>query len=141
MKFKNEFDAVFSNYALHWMKEDPQRVLRNVRTSLKAGGRFVGEIPTSNSASAIFPAVEAVFKRRGLSFAKRSPWFLPTMNQYKEMLKNEGFDVDFILTRLRDIPLSRGPIWWLELFGQDLFHGIGEDEKQQVSFFHLCLIC
>jgi SAM-dependent methyltransferase len=42
LEFDAEFDAAFSNAALHWMK-DPDRVIAGVRRALKPGGRFVGE--------------------------------------------------------------------------------------------------
>ena len=38
--FDGEFDAVFSNAALHWMKADPDTVIGGVRRALKPGGRF-----------------------------------------------------------------------------------------------------
>ena len=40
--FHEEFDAVFSNAVLHWMK-DADRVISNVFRALRAGGRFVAE--------------------------------------------------------------------------------------------------
>lgn len=40
----NQFDAVFSNAALHWCKRDPMGVLLSVKRMLKPGGRFVGEM-------------------------------------------------------------------------------------------------
>ena len=40
LSFDGEFDAVFSNAALHWMRE-PDRVLAGVRRALKPGGRLV----------------------------------------------------------------------------------------------------
>jgi SAM-dependent methyltransferase len=41
---EGDFDAVFSNAALHWMKRDPERVVKGVWGKLKKGGRFVGEV-------------------------------------------------------------------------------------------------
>ena len=41
LPFDQEFDAVFSNAALHWMT-DQDAVLRGVYRALKPGGRFVG---------------------------------------------------------------------------------------------------
>ena len=35
---------MFSNAALHWMKEDPEKVVRGVYGVLEEGGRFVGEV-------------------------------------------------------------------------------------------------
>jgi SAM-dependent methyltransferase len=40
--FNEEFDAVFSNAVLHWLK-DADRVIRNVFRALRPGGRFVAE--------------------------------------------------------------------------------------------------
>src|SRR5271156_2289564 len=43
LQFDHEFDAVFSNAALHWMK-DPDAVIRGVARALKLRGRFVAEM-------------------------------------------------------------------------------------------------
>lgn len=40
LPFVAEFDAVFSNAALHWMR-DPDAVIAGVRRALRPGGRFV----------------------------------------------------------------------------------------------------
>lgn len=37
------FDAAISNAALHWMKDRPEEVARQVFKVLKPGGRFVAE--------------------------------------------------------------------------------------------------
>ena len=42
LTFENEFDAVFSNAALHWMGH-PDEVIAGVRRALHPGGRFVAE--------------------------------------------------------------------------------------------------
>ena len=42
LHFANEFDAVFSNAALHWMP-DPKGVIAGVWRALGLGGRFVAE--------------------------------------------------------------------------------------------------
>src|SRR5437764_541135 len=44
LDFEVGFDAVFSNAALHWMKRDPDAVIRGVRRALKPKGRFVAEM-------------------------------------------------------------------------------------------------
>lgn len=43
LTFDHEFDAVFSNAALHWMRP-PEAVLAGVRRALKPPGRFIGEM-------------------------------------------------------------------------------------------------
>ncbi|HSG94518.1 MAG TPA: class I SAM-dependent methyltransferase, partial [Afifellaceae bacterium] len=42
LTFEKEFDAVFSNAALHWMTQ-PEKVIAGVARALKPGGRFVAE--------------------------------------------------------------------------------------------------
>src|SRR5260370_40908069 len=42
LAFEEQFDAVFSNAALHWMRE-ADRVIANVYRALRPGGRFVAE--------------------------------------------------------------------------------------------------
>ena len=42
MEFNAEFDATFSNAALHWILE-PVEVVSRVRNALKPGGRFIAE--------------------------------------------------------------------------------------------------
>jgi SAM-dependent methyltransferase len=39
-----KFDAVFTNAALHWCKDNPKGVLESVKKVLKKGGRFTGEM-------------------------------------------------------------------------------------------------
>ena len=43
LPFSDEFDAVFSNASLHWMRH-PRRVIACVARALKSGGRFVGSV-------------------------------------------------------------------------------------------------
>ena len=42
LSFRGQFDAVFSNAALHWMQR-PEAVVAGVASSLKPAGRFIGE--------------------------------------------------------------------------------------------------
>ena len=42
--FENEFDAVFSNAVLHWVKDDPDAPIAGAFRALRIGGRFVGEM-------------------------------------------------------------------------------------------------
>src|SRR5688500_15143750 len=58
LAFEAEFDAVFSNAALHWMKQ-PDAVIAGVRRALKPGGRFVGEFGGHGNVAAIVTALVA----------------------------------------------------------------------------------
>src|SRR5690625_4381146 len=42
LDYDSQFDAVFSNAVLHWIKQ-PRQALKQIYASLKTGGRFVAE--------------------------------------------------------------------------------------------------
>jgi SAM-dependent methyltransferase len=77
LPFVGEFDAVFSNPALHRMRP-PEAVLAGVHRSLRSGGRFVAEMGGHDNTAAIMVARHAVFGRRGLDTGRRRPWYFPS---------------------------------------------------------------
>jgi SAM-dependent methyltransferase len=64
LAFESEFDAVFSNAALHWMP-NLDAVLAGVYRALKAGGRFVAEFGGQGNIAAIRVAQLAVCQKYG----------------------------------------------------------------------------
>ena len=56
LPFEGEFDAVFSNAVLHWVRP-PEAVVDSVRRALRPGGRFVAEFGGENNIRAIMTAV------------------------------------------------------------------------------------
>lgn len=113
--FDSEFDAVFSNAALHWMKQ-PRQVIRGVARALKTGGRFVGEFGGHGNVAAIAQALESALRARGLPIA--DPWFFPRPGEYKAMLEAEGFEVQSIELIPRPTLLPGDVKAWLETFAQ-----------------------
>src|SRR6266851_2003777 len=77
LEFSAEFDAVFSNAALHWMKQDRDAVIAGVHRALKPGGRFVGEMGGHGCVAAITVALIAVLERPGVDPNSASPWYFP----------------------------------------------------------------
>jgi SAM-dependent methyltransferase len=72
LAFEAEFDAVFSNAALHWMR-DPDSVIRGVRRALVRGGRFVGEFGGHGNVASITVALVAVLDGAASTVRLRSP--------------------------------------------------------------------
>src|SRR5438552_4765096 len=95
LAFDREFDAVFSNAALHWMRP-PEAVLSGVRRALKPGGRFVAEMGGHNNTAAILVAIAAVLARRGVDAQLLSPWYFPSAAAYRAKLEAAGFTVSQI---------------------------------------------
>src|SRR5262245_46127720 len=52
LAFSEEFDAVFSNAVLHWVK-DQDRALACIFRALKPGGRFVAELGGAGGVAAV----------------------------------------------------------------------------------------
>ena len=128
LTFHQDFDAVFSNAALHWM-HPPEAVLDWVRRALKLGGRFVGEMGGHNNTAAIMVALSAVLDRRGLDAHRLSPWYFPSAAAYREKLEAAGFSVaDLrIIPRPTTLPTSVEP--WLDTFGDAFFGALPEPDR------------
>ena len=104
LQFKAEFDAVFTNAALHWMKQ-PDAVIQGVGQALKPGGRFVGEFGGQGNVSAIETALHTVLKQRGIDAEPLNPWYFPTVEDYQSRLEANGFSVNDIKLIPRPTPL------------------------------------
>jgi trans-aconitate methyltransferase len=129
LSFEREFDAVFSNAALHWMKADPEAVVAGVARALRPGGRFVGEMGGFGNVAAITVALVAVLNRRGLDGAAAIPWYFPTSDAYGALLTRNGFVVRGIELLPRPTPLPTGMAAWLDTFAEPFLTRLGEGER------------
>ncbi|MEJ0048745.1 MAG: methyltransferase domain-containing protein [Rhodospirillales bacterium] len=114
LEFTAEFDAVFSNAALHWMP-DGAAVIAGVFRALKPGGRFVGEFGGQGNVAAIVTALNAALTARGLNAASLRRWY-PTAERYASMLRAGGFSVESAVLIPRPTPLPTGIEGWLATF-------------------------
>jgi trans-aconitate methyltransferase len=128
LAFDGEFDAVFSNAALHWMRPQ-EAVLDGVRRALKPGGRFVAEMGGHNNTAAILTAMRAVLARRGIEALSLSPWYFPSAAAYQQKLEAAGFKVEEIAIIPRPTPLEAGLDAWLDAFTEDFFSALRSDDR------------
>ncbi|MDP3536601.1 MAG: methyltransferase domain-containing protein [Halomonas sp.] len=131
LPFDHEFDAVFSNAALHWML-DPQKVLAGVKRALKPGGRFVAEFGGHGNVAAICTALIASLQFRGISSHGRHPWYFPTTQEYAHLLQTVGFHVDSIELIPRPTPLPTGMAGWLRTFANPFLHNLDQDLQEAI---------
>jgi len=129
LTFDHEFDAVFSNAALHWMKSDPDAVIAGVARALKPGGRFVAEMGGHGCVAAIIVSMLAVLHRRGIDTEGITPWYFPTVDDYRGRLEKAGFTVDYIELIPRPTPLPTAMEGWLETFGNPLLKLLPEGDR------------
>jgi trans-aconitate methyltransferase len=113
LEFNGEFDAVFSNAALHWMPRGAD-VAAGVWRALRPGGRFVGEFGGRDNVAAITTALNQARVRRG--FAPVTPWFNPGPGDYAALLVAQGFEVLTMEHFPRPTTLPGSIRAWLETF-------------------------
>jgi SAM-dependent methyltransferase len=116
---ENEFDAVFSNAALHWMRNAPDKVIAGVHRALKPGGRFVAECGGYGCVNKIKTALVAALNRRGIDGEAASPWYFPTVEDYSQRLVKGGFAPTYIALIPRPTPLPGDVTAWLETFAEN----------------------
>jgi SAM-dependent methyltransferase len=115
LPFAGEFDAVFSNAALHWMQR-PDAVLAGVHRALRPGGRFVGEFGGAGNVAAIEAALRAALTERGVDPQAIRPWYYPSDTEYAERLAANGFTVRSIALIPRPTRLPGDLRDWVETF-------------------------
>lgn len=122
------FDAVFSNAALHWMRE-PDQVLAGVARALRPGGRFVGEMGGAGNVDSVVRAYAVELAARGLEVARCNPWYFPDAEEYRERLEKAGFSVLSIECFARPTPLPGDVRDWLQLMTQPFFAAVPPAEQ------------
>lgn len=115
LDFFEQFDAVFSNAALHWILR-PQSVVQGVWRALKPGGRFVGEFGGHGNVATVIGAFHEVFADQPALGKLRNLWYFPTTEAYRGILVDAGFSVSTIALIPRPTPLENGIENWLQLF-------------------------
>ncbi len=129
--FDREFDAVFSNAALHWMR-DADAVLAGVARALRPGGRFVAEMGGHGCVAAVCVALVSVLARHGIDGVERFPWYFPTVDDYHWRLEHAGFVVDSIALVPRPTLLPGDVRDWLDTFATAFLVGLSDGERAQV---------
>ena len=128
LNFGPEFDAVFSNAALHWMP-DADAVASGVFAALKPDGRFVAEFGGFANCAAIVTAFQSVARAHNLAPALAKPWYFPTEAAYSQVLERAGFRVERIQRFPRPTPVPAGMRAWVEVFRAPLFDACGADRE------------
>lgn len=132
LPFTHEFDAVFSNAALHWMRRDPAAVVAGVYRALRPGGRFVAEMGGAGNVASIRGAIYEALSRRGIEAASLDPWYFPTVAEYRALLEAAGFEVSRIEKFPRPTPLPGDVSGWLRTFANAFMQAVPESEREPV---------
>ncbi|CAG8512154.1 11158_t:CDS:10 [Ambispora leptoticha] len=114
--FVGMFDKVFSNAAIHWMK-NTEAVIEAVRKCLKPGGKFVAEMGCSGNCQEIENALIASLNKRGFNGKELSPWKFLTPETYTQMLTKNAFNITCMQQIPRPTLLPTSLSGWIETFG------------------------
>lgn len=128
LEFQTEFDAVFSNAVLHWVR-DAEGVIAGVWRALRPGGRFVGEFGGHGNVASIRETVADALAARDIDITTVDPWYFPTADQYQSRLESGGFSVDSSQLFPRPTPLPGDVTDWLQLFAQPFLAAVPNDER------------
>ena len=105
LKFNDRFDLIFSNAALHWVK-DQKPVIKGMFKSLKQGGRVLIQMGGKGNAAGIVDVLSELQTEKkwnsyfnGFNF----PFYFPGTNEYEALLLDCGFK----LNRIELIPKKK----------------------------------
>ncbi len=134
LDFNQEFAAVFSNAALHWMK-NAEEVIKGVNRALQPGGRFVAEFGGKGNVRAIVNAVYETLEGAGYETEGKNPWYFPGIVEYGSLLEKNGFELTFawLLNRPTLLQGEEGLQNWLKMFAEySFFSGVLKAEKEAI---------
>ncbi len=93
IEWQDEFDVVFSNAVLHWVK-DHQRLLASVKRALRAGGvvrfNFAGDGNCSNF-YAVARETMRLPRYAGCFAGFDWPWYMPGIDEYEALVREAAF--------------------------------------------------
>jgi trans-aconitate methyltransferase len=132
MKFRDEFDAVFSNAALHWML-DAEAVASGIACALKRNGRFVAEMGGKGNIAAIEGAIQDVLREYLPSGLPAKRTFYPAMGDYVSLLERHGLETRFaqLFDRPTKLEGERGMKTWLRQFKWYYFEAVPNERREE----------
>ena len=134
LEFTEEFDAVFSNAVLHWIKQ-PEKVIAGVWKSLKPGGRFVAEFGGKGNIDLIQTALERAICQENSAFEKVSNHnYFPSIAEYSSLSEKQGFELTFatLFDRLTPLDGESGMVNWLKMFRNSVLAAFSEDTQAKI---------
>jgi trans-aconitate methyltransferase len=131
LPFHQQFDAVFSNAALHWITGIPgqQAMLASVHRALRPHGRFVAEMGGHGNVAAIRIALQAVLAPFHIDAEATAASFFPSPALYRRLLEEANFTVHSIDLIPRPTPLPNGMESWLNTFRNGVLDHLNSTDR------------
>ncbi len=127
-----QFDGIFSNATLHWIRE-AEKVIERMHAHLKPGGRIAIEMGGKGNVNSILRELEYVMQEKGYTYEPF--WYFPSPAEYCTLLEKAGFTIETVHfferpTKLHDA--ENGISTWLEMFGNHFFAAVPEPVKKEI---------
>jgi SAM-dependent methyltransferase len=134
MTFDAEFDAAFSNAALHWIL-DKGRVARAAFRALKPGARYAGEMGGEGNLAKLREALDAELVARGYPPPLESSNWYPSVEEFAAIYEAAGFtEIDArLIERSTAMPVGIGQ--WVTTFRRGWLDraGVPEEERAEIG--------
>ncbi|HEX4577351.1 MAG TPA: methyltransferase domain-containing protein [Edaphobacter sp.] len=131
LPYENQFDAAFSNAALHWITgiSGHQATLAGVHRALRPGGRFVAEMGGHGNIAAIRTALQAALAPFHIDAEAAAASFFPSPALYRRLLESAGFTIQSIDLIPRPTPLPNGMESWLNTFRNGVLDRLNPSDR------------
>ena len=133
-RFDEPFDAVFSNAAIHWMKDQPA-VAASVYQALRPGGRFVAEFGGQGNIRSIETALRQAIQQAGYAVSDEPYYYFPTVGEYASLLEGSGFRVTLAAWFERPTALEGGAAGlrdWLAVFSDHFMSQVAAERHAEI---------
>jgi SAM-dependent methyltransferase len=129
-----QFDAAFSNAALHWML-DPGAVARGVFGLLRAGGRFVGEMGGAGNVAILRRGIREELTERGYPVPAEDPQWYASPHAFKTVYGEAGFGEIEAMLSDRPTPLPAGIRGWVKTFRSGWLDiaGVAAEDRDEIA--------
>ncbi|HWR58972.1 MAG TPA: methyltransferase domain-containing protein [Thermodesulfovibrionales bacterium] len=137
--FVDRFDFAFSNSSLQWVKEQAEAIRRTYR-SLRRGGRIAFQLPARDFCVEFFNYSSNAITLLGYErffLDWRTPWFLPTREEYERLLERACFRNIKVYYREYKLVFSGiGEIleWWSTAGLRPYLAALPEREKEYFKY-------
>ena len=126
------FDAVFSNAALHWVRNH-DLMLSGAKRVLKPSGRFVAEFGGFGNIAAIRVAMRSAIECFGFDGSKDDVNYYPTPEIYTRRLEEHGFEVERMALIPRPTPLPEGGMsGWIRTFRRGVLESLPKQVRDKI---------
>ena len=134
--FAKKFDSIFSNAALHWVK-DYKKAIKCMYENLIPEGKIVVEFGGKGNVQTIVNQLRKSLKAKGYTEQSNLDlWYFPSIGEYSTELESAGFRVVFAEHYDRPTELAdenSGIKDWISMFGESFFDGVTENDIEEIK--------